>query len=555
MITILLSYILIFYITLGLGVLFNKWLKLKNYNILFTVLTGLFVQLIISTFYAVLFPLNQYFFLLNLSIATLSIYFHFGAVKRIIKQSINTFHTFSNGSKILLLITVVLSLLHSSSLPFLTDNETYYIQTIKWLNNYGLVKGVSNLHPFFGQFSGWHIVQASFNFSFLVDNLNDINGFLIIMASFFMIEKWDEFKLTENKNDLFVALIFVSLVGIFMFIGSPSTDFPILVIAPIIVYLYLDLFQNNKEENINIIAILILLIILIKVTISPILLLLIVALIKVKNYKFWKTATVLSVISLVSFVIKNIVVSGYPLYPLDVGNELVNFDWKINNSIQYNWEELSKQNFIQEFWTWINLPKLNGVLNKSILLFLVVFPVFIKKRKEIIFLYVYFIIQFIIFYLTSPQYRFFIPILLVMALFMGSKLLCKKNYAIKVLMVANLAILFFIGVFGLKLNKVTNSNIMSKKHALIPSQIIFPRAITQFENLEFNEHKLENLNYFSPTNDSIFFWQTSNGPLPCMNKNMIDYYSKYYNHIPQMRTGNIKDGFRSAKSNAKNNIP
>ncbi|MDY7394806.1 hypothetical protein UMM65_06105 [Aureibaculum sp. 2210JD6-5] len=546
MFLILISYVFILYIIFGMGLIFNKWINLENYNIVFTVFIGMFVQLIISTFYAVFFPLDQYFFLINLTLSTLFITFNFQTVKKSFQQVLYNFTLFSRNSKILLLTTVVLSLLHSSSLPFLTDNETYYIQTIKWLNNYGLVNGVANLHPFLGQFSGWHILQASFNFSFLTDNLNDINGFLIIVSSYFMIEKWEKYKLIGNKNDLFISLIFIVLVGLFFFIGSPSTDFPILIIVPIIVYLYLDLYQNNKIENIILITILCLLITSIKVTISPILLLLIVVLAKGNDSKFWKITAVMSLISLSGFVIKNIIITGHPLYPIALGNELVKVNWKINNNIQYNWEEFNKLNFIDKFWAWINLPKINGILNKLILFFMFVFPFFIRKKKEMYFLYAYFLVQFIIFYITSSQYRFFMPILLAMSLLIASKLLHKKFTAIKLLVITNLTILFIIGIFGLNTDKFTNSDIMSKKYALIPSQIILPRAITQFENLEYAEYQLENLNYFSPSKDSIFFWQTSDGPIPCMNKDMIDYFSKHYDHIPQMRTSNIKDGFLSA---------
>ena len=190
MILILLSYFFILYISLGIGIVFNKWIRLENYNILFTILVGFFFQLIISTFYAIFFPLDYYFFLINLIISTLFIAFHFSVVKKIISKTINSFSKFSISSKFLFLSIILISLIHSSSLPFLTDNESYYIQTIKWLNNYGLVKGLANLHMFFGQSSGWHILQSSFNFSFITSNFNDLNGFLIIGTSYFCLEKW-----------------------------------------------------------------------------------------------------------------------------------------------------------------------------------------------------------------------------------------------------------------------------------------------------------------------------------------------------------------------------
>jgi len=561
MILILLSYFFILYISFGIGIIFNKWIRLENYNILFAILVGFFFQLIFSTFYAVFFPLDFYFFLINLIASTLFIAFHFSIVKKIIYNTTNSFSKFSISSKFLFLFIIIISLIHSSSLPFLTDNESYYIQTIKWLNNYGLVKGLANLHLFFGQSSGWHILQSSFNFSFIISNFNDLNGLLIIITSYFCLDKWETYKSIGNKNDLFISLIIISLVFLFLFLPSPSPDLPTIIIVPIIIYVFIESYQNNNSNHINLITVLTLLVILIKVTVAPILILLLIALIKTKGFNNWKLPIVLSFIALSSFIIKNIVVTGYPLYPLSIGHELINVDWKLNNNLQhfyyqstsmygwqmYNWEEFSNLSFINKFWIWLNLPKLNGVLNKLILLLMFLFPFFNYKKKEMIYLYIYFLIQFIVFYTTSPQYRFFLPVLLSIGLFISANLLHRRFHVIKSFFVLNLVLLLLLGVFGLNLKGITNNKIMSMKHSLIPSQIILPRSITQFEDLEFIEYEIQNMKYFSPSKDSLFFWQTSNGPLPCVNKDMIDYFSTYYNHIPQMRTKNIKDGFLSSK--------
>ena len=85
----------------------------------------------------------------------------------------------------------------------------------------------------------------------------------------------------------------------------------------------------------------------------------------------------------------------------------------------------------------------------------------------------------------------------------------------------------------------------------IKEQEIKKNKLDDTEDEEFIEYEIQNLKYFSPSKDSLFFWQTSNGPLPCVNKDMIEYFSTYYNHIPQMRTKNIKDGFLSSKPEHK----
>lgn len=565
MILILLSYVFTLYILLGNGIIFSKWIRLENYNLIYTFITGLFFQLITASFYAIFYPLDAYFFLINIILSTLFITFNFYTVKKTIYKTTNTFFNFSKSSKILFLSIIITSLLYSSSLPFLVDNETYYIQTIKWLNNYGLVKGLANLHLFLGQTSGWHILQSSFNFSFIASNFNDLNGLFIIITTYFCLEKWEIYKSKRNKNDLLIALITSTLIFLFLFIASPSPDLPIIIIIPIIIHLFIESFQNRKSDYLNLITVLTLLAILIKVTVAPILVLLLFVLVKTKDFKKWRFAIILSAISLFSFNIKNIIITGYPLYPLAIGNELINVDWKLNFNLQQvsyqwgsmdawqmsNWKEFLSLNPFNKFWIWLNLPGLDGLLNKIIVVFMLVFPFFNFKKKEMRYLYIYFLIQCIALYITSPQYRFFLPVLLSIGLIILAHLLHHRLLTIKILFALNIVILITLGVFGLNFNGIMNNDIMSKKYPITPSQLISPRAITQFENLEFTKYQLQNLTYFSPSKDSVFFWQTSDGPLPCANKKMIQYFSMYYNHIPQMRTKNLKDGFLTTKPNNK----
>ena len=68
--------------------------------------------------------------------------------------------------QLIMSVITVLIIAQCSTAPFVIDNETYYIQTIKWLNEYGFVRGLANLHISLGQCSGWHILQSAFSFSF-----------------------------------------------------------------------------------------------------------------------------------------------------------------------------------------------------------------------------------------------------------------------------------------------------------------------------------------------------------------------------------------------------
>lgn len=74
---------------------------------------------------------------------------------------------------------------------------------------------------------------------------------------------------------------------------------------------------------------------------------------------------------------------------------------------------------------------------------------------------------------------------------------------------------------------------------------VFPYKNTKY-NSDFKTVKLGNLNYNSPTAID-FFWASGDGKLPAVNKQQIDYFQKYFNIVPQMRTNDLKDGFYAKK--------
>lgn len=63
------------------------------------------------------------------------------------------------------------------------DDGLYYSTSIKWLQEYGTVKGLANLNPRIGFNSSWLILQAIYGFAFLKAGLfNDLNGLLYSLS-------------------------------------------------------------------------------------------------------------------------------------------------------------------------------------------------------------------------------------------------------------------------------------------------------------------------------------------------------------------------------------
>lgn len=561
MVFILLSWIYILFISVGMGSLTIGFIKSKNP--VFIIVSGLFFQLLFIHFWVLIFPVNQIFYILNSLLSAFLIYNYKIKILEIFSSAYQNFKSWNLFLKILFGFIGITSLMQSSVSPYLPDNESYYIQTILWLNKYGLVKGLGNLHLFFSQMSGWHLLQSSFGFGFWVDFLNDLNGFLLVAISFFSFDRLNHFIQNKNQSDLFIGLIFTSSIFVFRFLDAPSPDLPVYLIFPLMVWVFWTSFKKPEKERVMLLFIFGLLLVLVKITTFPILILPFVLLFKRFEFKgILFPVSILCFISLIAFCSKNYIVTGYLLNPTSLFGKSLNPDWKIPQNLQqlyysytsfhaYNSPPSAYQNFAEWTWQlkfnkWFFSPKLHGVFNKWILLLLLVFPFWIRKNKVFLWIYLIGLIQFLILFFTSPQYRFFFHIILVFTLIIIANLI----YNIKVRGLYSLLGLSIFPVilpllFQFNIGIFTNNNFMKNQvNTFNLSYLTKPHKNSQY-NYDYEEVIDGNLQYESPVN--TYMWLTGDGELPTTNRLMIDYLKKTVKLKPQMRTNKLKDGFKSQK--------
>lgn len=136
----------IFFLMSAFGIGFTAILKIRQVNPFIIPFMGSFIVSIIAGFWAIFGNLSTLFEVF-LAIVALGTFILFK------KENITYF--FSLKAKIsqlpilfkgLLAIIALLALAQCSSPPYILDNESYYIQTIKWLDTYGYVKGLSLIH-------------------------------------------------------------------------------------------------------------------------------------------------------------------------------------------------------------------------------------------------------------------------------------------------------------------------------------------------------------------------------------------------------------------------
>ena len=566
MILILLSWIYIVFSTINIGFYTNKKLKLKNSNFVIFSILGLFTTTVFASIWAVFGRINIEFHLIFL-ILNIGIYLRFkNEIQILYKSFFLELKALTLSLKVALLFIFILILAQCASIPYIIDNESYYIQTIKWINEYGLVKGVANLHLFLGQTSGWHITQSVFNFSFLYNKFNDLSGFCLLLGNIYAFLHLNSYFKNNETNHLIIGFLPLVNIFLFTFISTPSPDLPVYILSLIIFFKFVNHYEKLDSETFNLITILILFTIFIKTT--SIILVLIILVLFIKDYKILiqkiTQPLIISLLVLSLFLIKNTITSGYPLFPSVVNP--FSFDFQIPAPIAHFYYDETKRaafsltenqydglNTFEIFKVWISRSGLHGMFNKAILFLLIIIPVFIFKffnKKSFWILYGILFSQMILLFLSSPQYRFFINAILLFSFLIAACILNTKRKILVSLYLSSL-ILTVITLIPFNLSLFTSNIHLKKNSTFSLNEIIYPYKNSKFDN-DYEIIKNGNLQYNSPINN-VFFWGTGDGELPCVNKEQIKYFEMYYKIKPQMRTTNFKDGFYSKNISNESN--
>ena len=565
MLLIFLSWIYILFTTVNLGVSLDKILKIKNSNFVITCILGLFLITILASIWAIFGRINIEFHAFLLMLNGIVFFKFKNEIVSIYKLFISDFKSLSLSLKLFLIIVTVLITAQCATKPFIIDNESYYIQTIKWLNQYGFVKGIANLHIFFGQTSGWHIAQSAFSFSFLYKNFNDLSGFCLLLGNIFSVFKINTYLKTHNASHLIIAFPLLLNVFLFKFINTPSPDIPTYIFSFIVFYYLIKENQKNIISNFKIISILALFIFYCKIT--SITILLIPAYLLIAYYKILipkiKLIIILSFVVLSLFVIKNTILVGSQFYPI-FNHQFITLDYAVpkdliefmfngtridgfyitNNNLEtLSYFEIAKKWFFSSF--------IDCIFNLLTLITLLISPFFIYKyynKRTYWIIYFTTIIQMTIMFLSSPQYRYFIHYIffldfMIIAVFIkNKKLVFLSIYSVLFLSV----LILFVPI---KINQLTTNKLMNSDTTFSFKNIIFPYSNSKL-GVTFYKEKLKNLNYNS-INEDYFIWATGNGDLPCINKYQLEFINKNYHYIPQMRTSDLKDGFYSQETKSK----
>ena len=539
---------------LNLGFAFQKITKFKSNDYILTIIYGMFFTTILASTWAIYGRIHfefQLFLIALQGLIVLKFKKELYLVYQLFWQQIKSL---SKALKIFLTTIALLILIQAVSNATLIDNETYYIQTIKWLNEFGFVKGLANLHQFFAQTSGWHILQSAFSFSYLPFSNNDLNGFCLLLGNLFAAFRLKDYVKNGHRINLWFGLLPLANVFLFSFSNVPSPDLAVAVLSMVLFYYFIK-SEDEEVMTFNTLLLLTIFIVYIKITALP----LVVLPLLYFSIHFKKmtvkinTSLVIGLLVFILFAIKNTILTGLPLFPSLLFKKIVAVDYALPMSLYDFSFETSKcysffissqayaeSNGFQIFLAWLN----HSFINIFILILLLVIPYFIKRffnSKAVWMLYGVMVFQFAFIWFTSPQFRFMIPFTILFCLLLISLMLSTAN-KIYMSFLASIFLILFLMMVPPRLGQhQTKINFMNDSFSI--SKLLYPNPNSNLKTT-FEAKTMGNLNYFSP-DSTTYIWATGDGKLPCVNEKQLQYFKKRLGIFPQCRTNNIKDGFYS----------
>jgi hypothetical protein len=338
MLYLIIYYLVVSVVCLWVGLLFYSFFtpaELRKKSLAHFQITGLIVLTALGQWIVLFLPVNG----ITLLFILLLLGFISAARKKRVADLFRTCMAelkSNSGLFYLCLFCFLIMILVLNAGPIMMDDtDSYHIQMVKWVSEYGSVPGIANLHLRFGFNSSWFISIALFNFpAGMLNGYACLNGLLSLWLCYFLLETFfDSIRSKVSKQGWLsaacLAIFALCLLNWPMIRGSATNSNYDFITTCCIIILFVDLKAMGK-------------------TVSPEWLLWPVYLFSVRMINF--PLLILSVIFflrfikpfsgkkisftiltagfvIIPFLIRNIILSGYvffPVYQLD----FFSFDWK-----------------------------------------------------------------------------------------------------------------------------------------------------------------------------------------------------------------------------------
>lgn len=238
-----------------------------------------------------------------------------------------------------LLLALVFTLLWTTQSPDQYDTGLYHAQAVRWVEDYGVVPGLGNLHMRLAYNSAFMSLQALFSLGWLLgQSLHTLNGFLCLMAlgyAFSTVRLWG--RESCRVSDLLKCVMVIYVVQKRYDISSSGTD---ILAMLLILYLFIkwsEYRESCREDGVlyGYLCLVSVYAVTVKLSAASAVVLALYPLylfLKNKNLRAVLAHVAAGLLILLPFLIRNVIISGYLVYPYG-GLDLFQVDWKMDQEV------------------------------------------------------------------------------------------------------------------------------------------------------------------------------------------------------------------------------
>ena len=227
------------------------------------------------------------------------------------------------------------------------DTGLYHAQSIRWIEEYGVVPGLANLHSRLAYNSSAFGLTALYSHAFLTGHsLHTVSGFLaLVMAvkGFSAVQIF--YRKSVRPSDLVKVALLWYISIIYTEMMSPSSDYFAMLFLFYAVLAWVELEERGEREiaPYSLLCVLLAVILTVKLSAAIMLILVLKPVVVLLREKRWGQiggCLLLGTAAVFPYLARNVILSGWLVYPFG-GLDLFPVDWKLPlGEVQYDAEEI-----------------------------------------------------------------------------------------------------------------------------------------------------------------------------------------------------------------------
>lgn len=258
------------------------------------------------------------------------------AFRKEILYNLHTFRLTVTPTGIVIAIVLLLVFAYGTSTGIIHyDTGLYHAQSIRWIEEYGVVPGLGNLHSRLAYNSAAFCLSALYSMSFLGgQSYHCCAGFLSYLLALVCMEAFTKNRVKKPLLSDFARVTSIYyLLMIFDEMVSPASDYFMVLLVFYIVTRWLELLERKENSYLPYALLCVLCVVVLTVKLSGALILLLtlkpaVMMIREKRFREIGKFAGTGILTVMPFLVRNVILSGWLVYPFTFV-DLFSFDFKI----------------------------------------------------------------------------------------------------------------------------------------------------------------------------------------------------------------------------------